>query len=573
MHKIFLSAAALAVATVLPAQSLTTTFQGGNGQSGNMFDIKALVGLTVDSFDVNLDAGTWDLEVYALPANTPYLPDVNNAAAWGAPLAQVFGVVSNGANVATPLNLTLGLPVAPGNIQAFYVTVTNGTSINYTNGSVTGSLYASNAEMEFYEGSGLAYAFSANFNPRIFNGTIFYTASPGQATKEAYGGSCDFPSQFGELFAQGDPVDLANTSWTLTDNGNGTWSVATGGLPYDAAGAQAAGTDLTDPAAPWTTWTSSSSASWDDATVVLTTAAGPLSYPDAATGSTASTAQVSINTNGSIRFGDQGADNSFAYNGGNGNVGAVFQGTAGPALPNFAVFFNDLNPDIAGGGGGTIWVEDNVGGGAGGLRVTWDSVPNWQAAGGPTAALNDLQITILPGIVFLAFGPSVGNAGSAGNSGIVGWSQGDGSTNNRVDWTVDMVSYTSGTGFVGPTTDASATPVLGTTTNLTLSGLQPTAIVGGFVLGLTQLNPGIPLSAALGVNCELLTTLDNIQVVPAVGGSAQFGLPIPNNSALTGQAIFAQGFGLDTALVGPSAGERNSLGATMGNGVKLSLGT
>ena len=573
MHKIFLSAAALAVATVLPAQSLTTTFQGGNGQSGNMFDIKALVGLTVDSFDVNLDAGTWDLEVYALPANTPYLPDVNNAAAWGAPLAQVFGVVSNGANVATPLNLTLGLPVAPGNIQAFYVTVTNGTSINYTNGSVTGSLYASNAEMEFYEGSGLAYAFSANFNPRIFNGTIYYTAAPGQATKESYGGSCDFPSQFGELFAQGDPVDLANTSWTLTDNGNGTWSVATGGLPYDAAGAQAAGTDLTDPAAPWTTWTSSSSASWDDATVVLTTAAGPLSYPDAATGSTASTAQVSINTNGSIRFGDQGADNSFAYNGGNGNVGAVFQGTAGPALPNFAVFFNDLNPDIAGGGGGTIWVEDNVGGGAGGLRVTWDSVPNWQAAGGPTAALNDLQITILPGIVFLAFGPSVGNAGSAGNSGIVGWSQGDGSTNNRVDWTVDMVSYTSGTGFVGPTTDASATPVLGTTTNLTLSGLQPTAVVGGFVLGLTQLNPGIPLSAALGVNCELLTTLDNIQVVPAVGGSAQFGLPIPNNSALTGQAIFAQGFGLDTALVGPSAGERNSLGATMGNGVKLSLGT
>ncbi len=573
MKKTLLSIATLASAALLPAQSLTSTFQGGNGQAGNMFDVKALVSLTIDSFDVNLDAGTWDLEVYALPANTPYLPDVNNAAAWGTPIAQVLGVTSNGPNVATPLNLALAVPVNAGSIQAFYVTVTNGTSINYTNGSVTGSLYASNAELEFYEGSGLAYPFSANFNPRVFNGTIFYTSAPGQATKEQYGSSCDFPSQFGELFAQGATVDLANTTWTFTDNGNGTWTVAAGGLPYDAAGAQAAGTDLTDPAAPWTTYTSSSSASWDDATVVLTPSAGPITYPDAATGTTAAAAQVSINTNGSIRLGDQGVDNTFASNGGNGNVSAVFQGTAGPALPNFAVFFNDLNPDIAGGGGGTIWVEDNVGGGAGGLRVTWDSVPNWQAAGGPTAELNDLQITFLPGIVFLAFGPSVGNGGSAGNSGIVGFSQGDGSTNNRVDWTVDMVTYTSGTGYTGPTTDASASPVLGTTTNLTVSGLQASAIVGGFVVGLTELNPGISLAGALGVNCDLLTTLDAVLVAPAVGGVAQSPFAIPNNPGLQGAVIYAQGFGLDTALVGPSAGETNSLGATMGNGVKLTLGT
>ena len=572
MKKTLLSVAALAVAAVLPAQSLTTTFTSNNGQSGNMFDVKALVGLTIDSFDVNLDAGTWDLEVYALPANTPYLPDVNNAAAWGSPIASVTGVVSNGPNVATPLNLTLGLPVAGGSIQAFYVTVTNGTAMNYTNGSVTGALYASSPELEFYEGSGLAYPFNANFNPRVWNGTIYYTSAPGQATKESYGASCDFPSQFGELFAQGDPVDLANTSWTFTDNGAGRWIVAAGGIPYDAASAQAAGTDITDPASPWTTWTSSSSASWDDATLVLTPSAGPFTYPDATAGASASAAQVSINTNGSIRFGDQGTDNSFAFNGGNGNVAAVFGGTAGPALPNLALFFNDLNPDIAGGGGGTIWIEDNVGGGSGGLRVTWDSVPNWDAGAGVPAELNDLQLTILPGLMFLSFGPNVGNGGSAGNAGIVGWSQGDSSADNRVDWTVDMVSFTSGSGYVGPTTDASASPVLGTTVDLTVSGLQPTAVVGGFVIGLTQLNPGIPLSGTLGVNCELLATLDKVEVALNVGGVAQYSLPIPNNNSLIGAAIYAQGFGLDAALVGPSGGELNSLGATMGNGVKLTLG-
>lgn len=573
MKKTLVSLAAVAAAALLPAQSLTTTLTSNNGQAGNMFDVKALVGLTIDSFDVNLDAGTWDLEVYALPSNTPYLPDVNNAAAWGSPIASVTGVVSNGFNVATPLNLALGLPVPAGSIQAFYITVTNGTAMNYTNGSTTGNLYASNAELEFYEGSGLAYPFTANFNPRVWNGTIYYTSAPGQATKQVYGSSCDFPSQFGELFAQGDPVDLANTSWTMTDNGNGTWSVAAGGLPFDAAGAQAAGTDITDPNAPWVTYTSSSSASWDDATLVLTPAAGPFSYPDAAAGGSALAAQISINTNGSIRFGDQGADNSFAFNGGNGNVAAVFGGSAGPGLPNLAPFFNDLNPDIAGGGGGVIWIEDNVGGGAGGLRVTWDSVPNWDAGAGIPAELNDLQVTILPGLIFLAFGPNVGNGGSAGNAGIVGWSQGDSSADNRVDWTVDMTGYTSGTGYVGPSTDATAAPIYGTTTDLTVSGLSPTAVLGGFVLGFNELNPGINLSAVAEVDCDLLVSVD--QILPAIpaAGVATASLPIPNNTALQGLEVNAQGFALDTALVGPLGGEFNPGGATLGNAVKLTIGS
>ena len=106
MKKTLVSLAAVAAAALLPAQSLTTTLTSNNGQAGNMFDVKALVGLTIDSFDVNLDAGTWDLEVYALPSNTPYLPDVNNAAAWGSPIASVTGVVSNGFNGGSTLACT-----------------------------------------------------------------------------------------------------------------------------------------------------------------------------------------------------------------------------------------------------------------------------------------------------------------------------------------------------------------------------------------------------------------------------------------------------------------------------------
>mgnify|MGYP003633950064 FL=1 len=99
----FLSIAVIGAS--LAAQSpLTTTFASNNGQSGNMFDIVATnaAGITVKSFDVNVDAGTWDFEVYTLPSGTPYLPDVNNAAAWTL-VGSAAGVVSNGLNIATPL--------------------------------------------------------------------------------------------------------------------------------------------------------------------------------------------------------------------------------------------------------------------------------------------------------------------------------------------------------------------------------------------------------------------------------------------------------------------------------------
>jgi hypothetical protein len=559
-------AAALAVAA-LPAQVLTTTFVGGNGQAGNMFDVQATIPLVINGFDVNLDAGTWDMEVYTLPANSPYLPDVANAAAWTL-VGSTTGLLSLGPNVPTPMPIAVNVAVAAGDIQAFYVTVTNGTAINYTNGTTTGTLFASTPELNFYEGAGVAYPYASNFNPRVFNGNINYTAGTGFATKTKYGATCEFPSQFGEHFAQGDPIDLANTSWIMIDTGNGTWDVSqTAGFPYDAATPQASGIEIRDVTSPWFgTFTSSSCACWDDATIVITPTTGPLFYPDPATGSSVPYTQVSVNTNGTIRIGDQGLDNSFAFNGGNsGYVSTVFQGSAGPLLPQFALFFNDLDLDAA----GSLWVEDS----GGQLRFTWDGVPNWDAAAGVPSELNDLQITLLPGLVIYSFGPNVGNGGSASNEAIVGWSQGDNSANNRLDWTVEMASYVSGSGFVGPTTDATAAPILGTSFNVVVDGLSATAVIGGVIYGLTPLNPGISLGPIIGVNCDLLATLDLVRLGgPVAGTYTDAPFPVPNNSALVGALMSAQGFGLDTALIGPSSNEVNPLGATLGDAVLLTFG-
>ncbi|MCB9831451.1 MAG: hypothetical protein H6807_03180 [Planctomycetes bacterium] len=151
--------------------SLTTTFAGGNGQSGNMFDVSpAAGGVIINSFDINLQSsGT--VEIYAVTGGGSYVGNEANSAAWT--MLASLSVTSLGSGIATPLNLSLGYVVAPGTTQGFYITGTT-TSVSYTNGSAAGALYASDANLNFYEGIGVAYPFSSTFSPRIWNGTIHY---------------------------------------------------------------------------------------------------------------------------------------------------------------------------------------------------------------------------------------------------------------------------------------------------------------------------------------------------------------------------------------------------------------
>ena len=548
-------AATLALAAVASAQSpLTTTFVGGNGQSGNMFDVRAIVPVNITGFDINL-TGTADIEVYTLNfPNTSYLPSVNIAADWTL-VGSAIGVVGNGAGVPTPVPLTLSVPVNAGEIQAFYVTTTAGT-LAYTNGTAAGALFASTAELEFFEGSGVAYPFTANFIPRVFNGNIYYSvAGSGFATKSNYGAGCyESPRMVSELFAPGAAVDLANTSWTIIyDAGTGTYSITSGGLPYDQATAAASLNNLV-----LQTFTSSSSASWDDASIVQTLPFA-FPYPNAAG---ATTTEITVNSNGRIYLGST-FDGAFNSNGANSLLTpGIFQGTLGAGLPVWAGFMNDLDPDPAT-GGGSIWYEDPSPNG--GVRITWDNIPNWQDPAGPLAVTNDIQMELLPsGIVFLSFGPSVGNSGSVDNQGMVGFSAGAGEPNLRIDWSA-LSGYNSGNGRVAPSIDANATPQLGTTINITVNDLPSTSLLGGLIYGLTKFDPGLPLLGIVGVDCNLHTSLDVVVLATLPGSTFSTALSIPNIPALVGQQLFAQGVGLDASIPNP-------LGAILGDAIELNLG-
>ena len=156
-------------------ETLETTFAGGNGLDGAMFDIVAINDVTINSFDVNLDTGiTDDVEVYYKSGT--WVGFEEDAASWT--LLGTANVTSAGDGLPTPLNLSLGQAIAAGDTGAFYVTTTSG-GMNYTDGTATGAVFASDDNIEFLEGAGKSYPFGAStFDPRVFNGNIIYDVGP-----------------------------------------------------------------------------------------------------------------------------------------------------------------------------------------------------------------------------------------------------------------------------------------------------------------------------------------------------------------------------------------------------------
>ena len=155
-----------------PASCLTTTFMWNGGQAGNMFDVTALNDVTIQCFDVNLGlTAPVTIEVYAVTGGGSYVGNEANSLAWTL-LASVLAVPA-GPGLPTGLGLGLGLQMPAGTTQGFYVTTT-GPIMSYTNGSVPGGLYASDPNIQVFEGVGVVYPFGFAFSPRIWNGNICY---------------------------------------------------------------------------------------------------------------------------------------------------------------------------------------------------------------------------------------------------------------------------------------------------------------------------------------------------------------------------------------------------------------
>lgn len=187
----FALTALLALAMVAPGLgqgcggAVDAGLAGGNGQSGNMFDLVDLnggIGLTISDIEIHTPStGMVPVEVYIIPTGGTYVGNENNAAAWT--LVGSAMVQGNGLNAYTQTGISFALPAGVGTVP-MYVTIADPNVVDivqYTNGTAVGGVWAADAFLQINEGSGIQYPFLGNFQPRNFNGRISYSFAGGSA--------------------------------------------------------------------------------------------------------------------------------------------------------------------------------------------------------------------------------------------------------------------------------------------------------------------------------------------------------------------------------------------------------
>ena len=163
--------------------SLKVDSVAGNGYHGNMFDLSVASTVTLETFSVSINTGTWNVAIF-YKAGT-YVGSQSSSAGWvfldSASITSTF----TGAGVFNKVPVNLNLTLNAGSTYAFYVTATSSTALmNYTVGTTVGNVAASNSYFSVREGAGGAYPFSVTNSPRIFNGEVFYCA--GTSSVEEY---------------------------------------------------------------------------------------------------------------------------------------------------------------------------------------------------------------------------------------------------------------------------------------------------------------------------------------------------------------------------------------------------
>ena len=177
-------AAALSIAAVPAlAQSLTTTYAGGNGQDGVLFDLTPTVDMTIQSFDAHMGQAVGTpvpVEVYWRAGTV----QGNDSSETGWTLLGATTVASQGAGMPTPIPVG-GLSMTAGQTYGIYMRASNGTgnyeSFYYSNSSDPPAA-VSNSQLSltsFYgKANGSSLLAGSSFYPRQWNGTVYYTAGP-----------------------------------------------------------------------------------------------------------------------------------------------------------------------------------------------------------------------------------------------------------------------------------------------------------------------------------------------------------------------------------------------------------
>jgi M6 family metalloprotease-like protein len=161
--------------TSAPADQLSTTYAGGSGQAGNMFDVLAYQDVSIKGFDLHI----YDQEEVAIEILTKtgsFIGSERSCEDWT--LVADTTVLGSGVGEPTHVSLDASSPVLiqQGHFRAFYVTVKGGTGMRYSPGIETDTLFVHDSHLAIFEGAGTAYRCGPTFWNRVWNGAIYYEA-------------------------------------------------------------------------------------------------------------------------------------------------------------------------------------------------------------------------------------------------------------------------------------------------------------------------------------------------------------------------------------------------------------
>ena len=155
------------------ADSTETPIPGGNGQSGNMFNIINTSGAPLSITGFAQGPGSGNSSVTGAAMVIYYTPGdytTQSAASWSQIASGTVNLTASATTGYLPVNVT----IPAGTTYGFYVGLTSG-SVQYTNGTGTAGVTAWHVHPKFTitEGLGGPYP-SPTFSPRNWNGQVFF---------------------------------------------------------------------------------------------------------------------------------------------------------------------------------------------------------------------------------------------------------------------------------------------------------------------------------------------------------------------------------------------------------------
>lgn len=157
-------------------REMVTTFLGGSGQSGIMFDVVAKRDVSIYSLDLHIVSPSSDekevFQIFSLVDGGSHVGHEKDADAW-----QLLGsanVRPQHRRTPLPLNCFEPIVIEKGDTKGLYVTLTS-NHMRYSGGNKVGNVYLANDDIMVLEGTGITFPFGEIYRPRVFNGAIRYT--------------------------------------------------------------------------------------------------------------------------------------------------------------------------------------------------------------------------------------------------------------------------------------------------------------------------------------------------------------------------------------------------------------